>query len=216
MLKHLQEKNPGIPFYSVNDEAFATYGRVLRDFDTTSIIEAAGKIALPQEGASYVPTEPTFEALDTAAVIRDRIYGELPTQVGYCWGYNSQLNATEWHTGSEVNIAVTPLVLLLGHLWDIKDGHLDASTFKAFYVPAGTAVEVYATSLHYCPCQVQDSGFGCVVALPAGTNTPMERPALDRLLFQRNKWLIAHEDNEELKADGVFGGITGENFLIAY
>lgn len=216
MIKQLQEKNPGIPFYSVEDPCFASYGRVIRDFDTAPILAAASKIALPDEGASYVPSEPTFEALDTAAVIRDRFYGELPTQVGYCWGHNTQLNATEWHTGSEINIAVTPIILLLGHLWDIKDGRLDAATFKAFYLPAGTAVEVYATTLHYCPCQAQDAGFGCVVALPAGTNTPLERPVLDRLLFQRNKWLIAHEDNTDLTNNGVFGGIYGENFDIRY
>ncbi len=216
MLKTLKEKNPGIEFHSVEDEAFASYGRLVRDFDATAILDAAKKIPLPSAGASYVATEPTFETLDTAAHIRDRFYGELPAQVGYCWGYNTMLNATEWHTGSEINIAVTPIVLLLGHLWDVKDGKIDSSKFKAFYVPAGSVLEVYATSLHYCPCQVQDEGFGCVVALPAGTNTPMERPAEDRLLFQRNKWLIAHEGNKELIADGVFGGISGENFDIRY
>ncbi len=216
MLNKLKEKNPGIAFYSVEDAAFAPFGRVVRDFDASPILEAAKKIAVPAQGSAYVATEPTFEALETAAHIRDRFYGELPTQVGYCWGYNTMLNATEWHTGSEINIAVTPLVLLLGHLWDVKDGKIDASAFKAFYVPAGSVLEVYATSLHYCPCQVQDGGFGCVVALPAGTNTPMERPAEDRLLFQKNKWLIAHEGNGELIAKGVFGGISGINYDIQY
>ena len=216
MLENLKAKNPEIEFYSVEDVAFAPYGRVVRDFDASAILAAAKEIPLPADGASYVATEPTFESLETAAHIRDRFYGELPTQVGYCWGYNTMLNATEWHTSSEINIAVTPLVLLLGHLWDVKDGKINSSKFKAFYVPAGSVLEVYATSLHYCPCQAQDSGFGCVVALPAHTNTPMERSAEERLLFQKNKWLIAHEDNAGLIGKGVFGGISGINFTIKY
>ncbi len=126
------------------------------------------------------------------------------------------LNATEWHTSSEINIAITPLVLILGHIWDIKNGKFDSSDFKAFYLPAGTIVEVYATSLHYCPCQVSDSGFGSVVGLPLGTNTDLETESENPLLFRKNKWIICHTDNEELINDGVTAGITGTNFEIKF
>ena len=37
---------------------------------------------------------------------------------------------------------------------DITDGKLDTAKVKAFRAPAGTLVEVYATTLHYAPCHV--------------------------------------------------------------
>lgn len=77
-------------------------------------------------------------------------------------------------------------------------------------------VEVYATSLHFCPCQVSDEGFGCVVALPKGTNVPLEEAAEDPLLFRKNKWIIAHAENEGLIQRGVIPGIIGPDYKIEY
>lgn len=216
MLEILQKQNPRLALYSVESEEFSSFGRVLKDMDVRPILEAAKKIQLPEQDSCYVASEPQFEALPLAKEIRDKYFGTLPTQVGYCWGYNRLMNATEWHFSSEINIAVTPLILILCHIWDIRDGKIEASQFKAFYLPAGTAVEVYATSGHYCPCQIAGTGFGCVVALPEGTNTPLEQPAADPLLFRRNKWIIAHEENQALIDRGVVPGITGENYCINY
>ena len=54
---------------------------------------------------------------------------------------------------------------------EVEDDYtLDTSKVKAFFVPAGTMIEVYATTLHYAPCQTSDKGFRCVVVLPEGTN----------------------------------------------
>ena len=106
--------------------------------------------------------------------------------------------------------------MILGHIWDIENGKIDSSKFKAFYLPEGTAVEVYATTLHFCPCEVEKSGFGCVVALPEGTNTDLEEKKENNLLFRRNKWIICHEQNETLKNRGVVSGISGKNFEIKY
>ena len=216
MFNLLKEKNPQLPFYSVDSEEFASYGRVLTHLDTAEICAAAATFETPAEGSMYRPGAEAFEALPIAEAIQNTCFGTLPTQLGYCWGHSNRLNATEWHTSNEVNIAVTPLVLLLAHAWDLRDGKLDATAFRAFYLPAGTAVEVYATSLHFCPCEVQESGFGCVVALPEGTNTDLTVAVDDPLLFRRNKWIIAHEDNAALIARGVVAGITGENYEIRY
>lgn len=58
---------------------------------------------------------------------------------------------------------------------------LDTAKVKAFRVPAGVLVEVYATTLHYAPCHTDETaGFRVLVALPRGTNT--EKPALARRL----------------------------------
>ena len=119
----------------------------------------------------------------------------------------------QFHRSSEINVAVTDLVLLIGHQQDVeKDFTYDTSKVEAFLVPAGTAIEVYATTLHYAPCHVNESGFQCVVVLPKGTNTELtfEKAAEgeDKLLTAKNKWLIGHE---EAAIEGAFNGLKGEN-----
>ena len=216
MLDTLKLKNPDIKLYSVNSEEFKTFGRVITGLDTSEIIKAAEKISRPAEGSAYTPSEESFEKLPTAKEIENKFFGTLPSQIGYCHGHNSLLNAAEWHMSSEINIAVTSLVLILGHIWDIENGKTDSSKFTVFYLPAGTVAEVYSTTLHFCPCEVEKGGFGCIVGLPLGTNTPLETEASDRLLFRKNKWLIAHNDNKALISRGVLPGISGENFKINY
>lgn len=216
MLENLKKLNPDVDFYDVSDKEFASFGRIVKNLDATEIIETAKKIPNPESGSSYLPSVEDFEKLNIAETIKNEYYGSLPTQIGYCWGHNTMMNATEWHTSSEINIAITPLVLILGHVWDIKDGKIDSSKFKAFYLPAGTVVEVYATSLHFCPCEVSKDGFGCVVGLPAGTNTDLEIEPENKMLFRKNKWIIAHVENETLINRGVVAGITGTNYEIKY
>ena len=216
MLERLQQKNPQLVLHHVESDAFASYGRVIRSLDADAIVAAAGRIENPAAGSAYVASRPEFEALDIKDEICNEFFGSLPTQIGYCWGHNNFMNATEWHSCSEINIAVTPLVLILGHVWDVKNGTIDSSRFEAFYLPKGTAVEVYATTLHFCPCEVQTEGFGCVVCLSEGTNTDLQIPCKDKKLFRKNKWIICHESNEALQARGVVPGITGINYKIAY
>ena len=216
MLETLKELNPEIEFFDVTDKEFATVGRVITGLDTKELSETARKIENPENGSSYLPSVEDFEKSDIATVLQNEFYGSLPAQLGYCWGHNTFMNATEWHTASEINIAVTPLVLILGHLWDIENGKIDSSKFKAFYLPAGTVVEVYATSLHFCPCEVEKDGFGCIVGLPKDTNTNLEIKPSDPMLFRKNKLIIAHTENKALIEKGVVAGITGKNFEIKY
>ena len=143
----------------------------------------------------------------------------MPIQVGMCWGHNTRLNCLEYHRSSEFNLGTVPFVLLLAHQWEVVDGVLDTDKVAAFYVPAGTLVEVYATSLHYAPCHVDATeGFRVAVVLPRGTNT--EKPELtdlpgeSRRLWARNKWLLAHPDTTEAQ-EGAQVGLRGENTDIA-
>ena len=216
MFEKLKKSNPEIEFYNVNDKEFATFGRIINNLDTAEIIKVAKGIPNPDSGSSYVPNCEEFESLEISEEIQNNFFGTLPAQLGYCWGHNILMNATEWHFCSEVNIAVTPLVLILGHVWDIQNGKIDSSKFKAFYIPAGTAIEVFSTTLHFCPCEVDENGFGCVVGLVKDTNTNLAVQTDDKLLFRKNKWIIAHIHNDALIARGVVAGITGENFEIKY
>ena len=216
MLNKIKELNSEIEIFDINDKEFETFGRVINGVNADEIIVAAKKIQNPESGSSYMPSVEAFEGLDIAKTIKNNCFGSMPTQIGYCWGHNNFLNATEWHTSSEINVAVTPLVLILGHVWDIKDGNINSKKFKAFYLPSGTVVEVYATSLHFCPCEVSEEGFGCVVGLPFGTNTDLTIKENDPLLFRKNKWIICHTENNVLIEKGVVPGITGTNYEIKY
>lgn len=216
MLNLLNEKNQKLKIYSIESEEFLKFGRIIKNIDTSEIIEVASKIENPISGSSYLPSVEDFECLQIASKIENELFGTLPAQIGYCWGHSNFLNATEWHKSSEINIAVTPLVLILGQVWDIIEGEIDSKKFKAFYLPKGVAVEIYATTLHFCPCEVSENGFGCVVGLPAGTNTNLTIDVNDPMLFRKNKWIIAHNENTSLINRGVVAGITGENFKIHY
>jgi hypothetical protein len=202
---------------SITDKEFKKYGQVLKKYDCTEIIEKMGSTPLPDD-VIYEPSIKELEALSIAKELQDREYGELPIQIGYCNGNNYILNAVEYHRSSEINIAVTDLILLIGSQQDIEDDYsYDTSKIEAFLVPAGTAIEVYATTLHYAPCNANEDGFRCVVVLPRDTNLPLdnkvEKFGEDALLFARNKWLIGHSDTD-LGEQGAFIGLRGENISI--
>ena len=199
----------------VTDPAFRKYGQVLEGYDFTGLIKEMKHTPVPED-VIYVPSVEELEALDIMKDLQNKGYGGLPVQIGYCNGHNKKLNAVEYHRNSEINVAVTDLVLLIGHQQDIEPDHTyDTSKIEAFLVPAGTGIEVYATTLHYAPCHVNEGGFQCVVVLPKGTNTeidfPMSGDGGDGLMTARNKWLIAHED---AKIEGAFNGLKGENITL--
>lgn len=199
----------------VTDPAFRKYGQVLEGYDFTGLIKEMKHTPVPED-VIYVPSVEELEALDIMKDLQNKGYGGLPIQIGYCNGHNKKLNAVEYHRNSEINVAVTDLVLLIGHQQDIEPDHTyDTSKIEAFLVPAGTGIEVYATTLHYAPCHVNEGGFQCVVVLPKGTNTDLtfqtEKTGEDSLMTAKNKWLIAHED---AKIAGAFNGLKSENITI--
>lgn len=208
--------------YSVFDPAFKSYGRVVTGYETetAAIVKTLGeKTPCPENGTGYVPEEPALQSLPEAAAIAPSLFGGIAAEFGWCNGHNTKLNCLEYHRNSEFNLGTEDFILLLARMDDITDGKLPSSAVKAFRVPAGVLVEVYATTLHYAPCQAaKDKGFRVLVVLPKGTNvgtakTPGRCPE-DRLLFATNKWLIAHPDAPEA-ANDAYVGITGENIDIA-
>ena len=202
---------------NVCNQDFKKYGRVLKNYDCKEIIEKMGDTPLPSD-VVYEPSVKMLEALDIFNELQNREFGGLPIEIGYCNGNNNLLNAVEYHRTSEINIAATDLILLLGSLQDVEDDFsYDTSKIEAFLVPKGTAIEVYATTLHYAPCNADDNGFRCVVVLPKNTNLPLEKDINksdeDVLLFAKNKWLIGHKDTD-LGEQGAFIGLKGENIYL--
>lgn len=201
----------------VTDIEFRKYGRVLENYNCKEILEIMKDTPLPND-VIYEPSIRELEELEIAKDLKDREYGGLDIQIGYCNGNNHLLNAVEYHRSSEINIAVNDLILLIGSQQDIKENYTyDTSKIEAFLVPAGTIIEVFATTLHYAPCNASDGGFRCVVVLPRDTNLPLENKVEslgeDALLFAKNKWLIAHKESG-LEEDGAFIGLIGENISI--
>lgn len=205
--------------YSVNDPEFKSYGRVVTGLKDTcnEILEALEATPLP-EATGYVPEETVLQELPAMVEISEHCFGGMPVQLGWCNGHNTKLNCLEYHRDSEFNLGTEDFILLLARQDEIENGKLDTAKVKAFKVPAGTLIEVYATTLHYAPCHCDASkGFRVLVALPKGTNT--EKPVMkcrggdDRLLWACNKWLLAHPESSEA-AQGAYVGLTGENIDI--
>ena len=204
---------------SVYDAEFARYGRVHSGIESEALLREMEKIPLPESGTAYEPSIAALEACETFADYRTSVFGGMPVQLGMCWGRNTKLNCLEYHRDSEFNLGLGDFILLLAKQDEIEDGVLDTAKVKAFRVPAGVLVEVYATTLHYAPCHTDETaGFRVLVALPRGTNT--EKPALrggspeDKYLAACNKWLLAHSESAEAK-NGAAVALRGENIDIA-
>ena len=142
--------------YEQYSERFRKYGRVIKNIDVAPVIDALNNIPIPENGVEYKPTVDSLEKA-SASVDLTRIFGgELKLETGYCAGHNQYLNAVEYHRSSEINIAATDCILLLGQRADVTDDfEYDTSKIEAFRIRKGTAVELFATTLHYAPCGIE-------------------------------------------------------------
>ena len=202
--------------YSVTDERFRKYGKVVKDIDFSGLVKALEEVTPLPEGVEYVPGMPELEALPVMQELSVKTYGEMPIQIGYCNGHNCMLNALEYHRDSEINVAATDAILMLGCQQDItEDFTYDTSLVEAFLVPKGTAVEVYATSLHYAPCGVDGEVFKVAIVLPKGTNLDLDgkhEGGEDGHLTAKNKWLLGHPEGG--LPEGSPMGLIGKNLCV--
>lgn len=205
---------------SVFSDAFRKYGVVHQGYQIDDLLSAARAIAMPKTGCLYEMSIERLEQTDAFARLKKVYAGESDVQCGMCWGYNQSFDGVEYHRASEVNIAVSEMVAMLGDRRDIRDNHYDSSKIEMFEIPEGTVVEYYATTLHLAPCQTSSDGFRAIVILPRGTNAPLSAQILQeieaaqgeyRLLHARDKWLLLHPDTDGCKKEGIFPGVYGEN-----
>lgn len=199
----------------VTDAAFRKYGCVVTGIDFTELVEKMQETPCPSD-VIYEPSVAELEALPVYKELQRVGYGELPIQVGYCNGSNYKLNALEYHRSSEIDIAATDAVLLLGSQQDITDDFTyDTANVEAFFLPKGVGVELYATTLHYAPCSADDNGFRVVIVLPKDTNLPLDENhegGEDGHLTAKNKWLLGHPEGG--LPEGSPLGLIGENICI--
>lgn len=224
-LRALQEANPGVEILSVSDPAYRRYGQVITEVNADQEIQYMREQIRAENtnGVVYDAEVPGLaQAGGLLAELTQKNYGDMPVQLGWCYGHNLTLDGLEYHKASEIDVAVTDVVLMLAHYDDIHwddSPWLDSACVKIFYVPQGTVFELYAWGMHFAPQHISEAeGFCMLVALPRGTNLSLEhRPAGTGeapLLFARSKWLLVHPEAESLVKDGAFVGIRGKNLKL--
>lgn len=221
-LQTLKALNKDIVIKDIHDPAFLRYGKVI----PFSIFESYANYlyqhtSVPETLNQYIADDPKIHDVFTRHSLLKDIFEDIPLEYGYVNGNNSLLNALEYHPSAEINIAITPLVLMLGHIEDITHLSYDVSHLEAFYIPANTAIVIFPTTLHFSPCKVSDEGFKCGVILPYGTNMafiPKEEKIRlnDPLLYKTHKWLLAHPENKTALDLGAYPGLKGKNIKIEY
>lgn len=204
--------------YSIYDDAFIPYGRVLKQYDFGSLIKRLNTTEKPEVGTVYKASCELLESTDVKKELQNRAFGGMPIQIGYCNGTNTVMNCVEYHKNSEINVFSEGAILALGKVQDIINNRYSMDNIELFYVPAGVGVEMYGTTLHYAPINAEGKdGFRGIVVLPKGTNT--EKPEIeiknaeDEILLARNKWLITFEDTVEAK-EGAYVGLFGNQINV--
>jgi len=220
MIKQLKQRNPKLKLYDVHDTEFLKFGKIITEYDFNECIDIMDNKCIPTEGNCYVANDPDLMNTNLASVMFSHFYGNVNAQVGYCNGNTSKLNALEYHKCSELDVAVTDMVLLLATLQQIKNNQLKTQEITGFFLPKGCAVELYSTTLHFAPCKVSDAGFKSIIVLTEGTNAPLLRlpkayTQEDKLIWMQNKWLIAHEESIPA-SKGAYIGLIGENIQLNY
>lgn len=212
-LQTIRETNNMVEIHSVCDAAFKPYGKVLKGYDISALSSfALSTVKIPNEGDEYVASVPELESLPIVEQIQWDIYGGLAIEVGTCTGQNQDLTGVEYHQGSEVMIAITDCVLILGKLQDIEDNSYDASKVEYFYFEKGQMIELYGTTLHYSPCKVSQEGFFTLVFLLQGTNQ-MKQDNIEVgniLVTHINKFLMVHPSQTDNINNGIHGGLKGK------
>ncbi|MFA9465244.1 MAG: DUF4867 family protein [Velocimicrobium sp.] len=209
--EQVKEGNANKKIYKVTDDAFKCFGKVY-DYDTKELIEYATKnIEVPKIGDFYQASDAGLESIAVVQTISEDLFGGLIVQAGPCTGHNQALTGFEYHQGSEVVIAVTDCVLILGKRENMEGNTYQGEKAELFYVKKGQVVELYGTTLHYTPCKVDDF-FMTVVLLLKGTNEALDKPI--GICRKKNKYFIAHSSQTEKIKVGNYPGLLGELIFI--
>ncbi len=214
MLKELNKINSSIEILPIANSSFEQYGTVLKNCDFSDMFSLSIE-AIDLSGPMYKRDFEDLHKCVSFQLLKDFVFGEIDLQIGLCFGVNNKMNGMEYHKSSEVIIAVTDIILILGDIRDIKNNSWDSSMSKCFYITQGMAIELYGGTLHLAPCRTSSKPFCSIIVLPEGTNLPLKaiEKKKDSLLFMNNKWLICHRDSPAVNR-GAFVGITGHNIQI--
>ena len=208
-------QNPTYTIKKTTDQAFAKYGKIYTNYDVSDVIKYMDdNITIDQTSNVYVPSNAELEKVPSMQTIGTDIYAGMPFEAGECTGQSSNFTAVEYHQGSELNVMLTDVVMVLGKRSVLEE----SGTFNAkeqaelFFVPRGTVVEFYSDTLHYSPIKVDDSGFKIIVMLPAGSNHPLPENfhSNNPRIVKKNKFQVVHESRTDKIEQGAQIEVSGD------
>ena len=208
MIKQLRLLNPELKILTTAEKS-ALYEKVEGDF--SEIIAMSAKLK-PNYANDYIPNDIESQQTSIVKEVESTVFGELAVQAGWCFGGIPFMNGMEWHKTSEVVVACTDAVLLLGSIYDVENDTYDSAKAIGLYIKKGEAVELKPMTLHYAPLPVGEY-FKVAIILPLGTNLPLTG-GIKGAKRAVNKWLLVHPENaEDIKAGGK-QGIVGDNIKL--
>lgn len=212
-LENVRLKNSNLNIMDINDSSFKKYGIVYSAYNLEEINQYMNILDIPDENI-YIPKNLNVEKMNIIHEIRDYIFGGMEVSAGECMGHCGALSAIEYHQGSEVSIAFTDIIMVLGKRQDLNNAEYNAEKYaEIFYVPKGTIIEIFSDTLHYSPIDVEKKGFKTIVVVLNGTNTAnsldLQVSNTNTMLIKKNKFQIVHKSRIDKIRLGVSPGLIG-------
>jgi hypothetical protein len=214
-IEDFQKKNPDYKILSIDDPDFKKYGKVYTKYDISEVKDYMDKnVKISSPSNFYTPSNKDLEKIPAIQEMGKDIYAFMPIEAGECTGQSTNFSAIEYHQGSETNIMLTDVIMVLGQrsTLDTKGEYSPSEDGQIFFVPAGTVVEFYSTTLHYAPIKVHDSGFSIIVILIKGSNEelPADFKSDNKRIVKQNKFQLVDSSRKDKIAIGVEVGLTGK------
>lgn len=214
-LEDFQKKNPDYKILSIDDPDFKKYGKVYTKYDISEVKDYMDKnVKISSPSNFYTPSNKDLEKIPAIQEMGKDIYAFMPIEAGECTGQSTNFSAIEYHQGSETNIMLTDVIMVLGQrsTLDTKGEYSPSEDGQIFFVPAGTVVEFYSTTLHYAPIKVHDSGFSIIVILIKASNEelPADFKSDNKRIVKQNKFQLVDPSRKDKIAIGVEVGLTGK------
>jgi len=214
-LEEFRKLNPEYKILSIEDPDFKKYGTVYDNYDIGEVTEYMNKnVEISSPENFYTPSNVELEKIPVIQKMGNDIYAFMPIEAGECTGQSTNFSAIEYHQGSETNIMLTDVIMVLGQraTLDTKGVYSPRDDGQIFFVPAGTVVEFYSSTLHYAPIKVHDSGFSIIVMLIKGSNEelPAGFKSDNKRIVKQNKFQLVDPSRKDKIAIGVQVGLTGK------
>ncbi|WP_240246349.1 DUF4867 family protein [Escherichia sp. MOD1-EC7003] len=183
---------------SIHSDDFYSYGNVISAINVDLLLKYLNdEISVPADQVAYVRSDDRLNQYPAVSDIQRKIYGDMPVQAGYVCGVNLAQDGFEYHQGSEVIIAASDFFLFLGKRELMQGDTFNSELAEPFFIPAKSVVELYSTTLHYCPISINAQPFNAAIILLDGTNEDIDGNNKHAILSKRNTWFIAHESFTE-------------------
>ena len=158
ILAFLKNNYNEIEWGMVSDDIFNKFGRIIKSIDMSEIHEyLVNNTECPTDKVNYVAEDISLSETKAFTFIKEEVFGDMEIQLGYCNGFNTKLNALEFHQCSEAIYAVTDVILLLGEYDKMHNRMFESKNCVGFILPKGTLIELFPRVLHFAPITIKGS-----------------------------------------------------------